>query len=42
MIFAHGDTPFHDDPTFWHALAAFGGVGGALSFLWYSITNLFK
>ena len=39
MLLAHGDTPLHDDPSFWHMIATVGGVGGFLSFAWYWFTH---
>jgi hypothetical protein len=36
MTLAHGNTPLHDDPTFWHLLSTLGGVG-TVSFIIFAI-----
>lgn len=40
MPLAHGNTPFHDDPTFWQLLGTLGGVG-TVSFVLFSIRQYF-
>lgn len=37
MIFAHGNTPIHDDPAFlsWASMAAVIGIPATVSFAWY-------
>ncbi len=37
-MLAHGDTPLHDDPTFWHLFLTLGGVG-SISFAIYWFTH---